>query len=113
LDAVTKHIPVSKDDLIERSIQRLLPILEKERIRQQRRASVLTRIVDHFKQGKALAKDVQANVGKDDTIYQSLASIMEAYEKTVADIQKLVNKGKRVSEFPLDAMRHDLPKKLS
>jgi hypothetical protein len=33
LDAVAKHTPASRNDLIERSIQRLLPVLEKERIR--------------------------------------------------------------------------------
>jgi hypothetical protein len=113
LDNVTKHSSASKDDLIERSIHRLLPILEKERIRQQRRAAVLTRIAEHFKQGKALAEDVKAKVGADDTLYRSLDSIMDAYGKTVADMQELVNKGKRVSEFPLGTMRQDQPKTLS
>jgi hypothetical protein len=35
LDTVAKRSAASRNDLIERSIQRLLPILEKERIRQQ------------------------------------------------------------------------------
>lgn len=107
LDAVTKHCPASRDDLIERSIQRLLPVFEKERTRQKRRAAALTRITTHFNQGVVLMDELKAIVGKEDTLYQSLASVMTAYEKAVADIEKLVDKGKRVSEFPVDMLKPD------
>ena len=107
LDAVTKHCPASRDDLIERSIQRLLPVFEKERTRQKRRAAALTRIITHFNQGVVLMDELRTIVGKEDTLYQSLASVMAAYEKAVADIEKLVDKGKRVSEFPVDELKAD------
>ena len=111
LDKVAQHSAASRNDLIERSVQRLLPILEKERVRQQQRTAALDQITNHFKQGKALVDDVQAVVGEDDTLYQSLDSVMDAYGKVVAEIQKLVDKGKRVSEFPLDALRRDQTKR--
>jgi len=107
LDTIAKHFAASRNDLIERSIQRLLPILEKERIRQQQRTEALARIANHFEQGKALVNDVKAVVGKDDALYQSLVRVMEAYGKAVADMQKRVDKGKRVAEFPLDALTRD------
>lgn len=110
LDAVTKNAPASRDALIERSIQRLLPVLEKERIRQRRRAQALVKIAGHFEQGNSLANEVKKIVGKEDMLYQSLVSVMEAYEKAVADMQKRVDKGKRVSEFPLDTLMRDQPK---
>jgi hypothetical protein len=107
LDTVVKNSAASRSDLIEKSIQRLLPVLEKERIRQQRRTRALSQIVSHFKQGKALADNVKEMVGKEDMVYQSLVRVMDAYGKAVADIRKRVEKGKRVSEFPLDALGSD------
>ena len=110
LDTIAKHFAASRNDLIERSIQRLLPILEKERIRQVKRAEAFARIASHFDQGKALVNDVKAMVGEDDALHQSLVSVMDAYGKAVVDMQKRVNKGKRVTEFPLDVLRQDQSK---
>jgi hypothetical protein len=111
LDTVAKHFAASRNDLIERSIQRLLPIFEKERIRQQQCTEALSRIASHFDQGKELVGDVKAMVGEDDALYQSLVSVMETYEKVVDDMQNRVDKGKRISEFPLDALRRDKPQR--
>ena len=109
LDTVAKHFATSRNDLLERSIQRLLPILEKERIRQKQRTETLSRIASHFNQGRALLDDVKKMVGEDDALCQSLVSVMDAYEKAVGDMQKRIDKGKRLSEFPLDALRCDQP----
>jgi hypothetical protein len=49
---------------------------------------LLTRIGGHLRQGKAFAEDVKAKVGDDDTLYQSLDSLMDTYGKTVADSTK-------------------------
>ncbi len=111
LDTVAKHFAASRNDLIERSIQRLLPIFEKERIRQQQRTGALSRIAIHFDQGEALMGDVKAMVGEDDALYQSLVSVMDTYGKALDDMQKRVDKGKRVSEFTLDVLSRDQPKR--
>lgn len=105
LDTVAKHAATSRNDLIEKSIQRLLPVLEKERLRQRKRTMALSQIAGHFKQGEALLDDVRAMVGEDDSLYQSLGRVMDAYGKTVDDIQKRIDKGKRISEFSLDALK--------
>ena len=104
LEAVTKNSPASRDDLIERSIQRLLPILEKERIRYKRRTDALTKIRDHFKQGKVLMDDVKEMVGEEDALYQSLVAAIAAYTKAVAEMEKRIAKGKRISKFSRDGL---------
>jgi len=105
LDTVAKHGAASRNDLIEKSIQRLLPVLEKERLRQRQRTRALSRIAGHFKQSKALMDDVKAMVGEDDTLYQSLIRVMDSYGKAVAEIRERVDKGKRISEFSLDVLK--------
>jgi hypothetical protein len=105
LEEATKHATASRDALIEHSIQRLLPVLEKERIRQRRRAEALSRIAGHFKQGNVLVNEVEKIVGKEDTLYQSLVTVIAAYKKVYAEMEKLVDKGRRISEFPIDALK--------
>jgi hypothetical protein len=107
LDAVTKRSAASRNDLIELSIQRLLPVLENERLRQNRRAAALKKITNHFDQGIALVDELRAMVGEEDTLCQSFVRVMTAFGKAVADMQNLVDKGKRVSEFPKDALKTD------
>ncbi|MGD9309823.1 MAG: hypothetical protein PVG51_11820 [Desulfosarcina sp.] len=107
LDAVAKHAPASRDDLIERSIQRLLPVLEKERIRQRRRAEALTKIAAHFKQGNALLDDVKKLVGEEDALCQTLTAVISTYAKAYGDMKKQVNKGKQLSEFSIGALKRN------
>jgi len=80
--------------------------------RQQQRTEAFARIADHFDQGKVLVKDVKAMVGEDDALCQSLVSVMDTYVKAVADMHERVDRGKRVAEFSLDALRRDQLKKI-
>jgi hypothetical protein len=107
LEDATKGSNASREDLIERSIRRLLPVLEKEQRRQRRRAEAFVMIDKHFKQGNALVEKVKEMVGEEDTLCQSLIAAMSVYERSYEEINNLVDKGKRMSQFPADAMKRD------
>ena len=109
LETVSQRSPASRDDLIERSIQRLLPILEKERTRQRKRAAALAKIANHFKQSNALLDEIKQLVGEEDVIVQSLFTVISAYAKAYTEIEKRVEQGKRLSEFPIDVLQGDQP----
>jgi uncharacterized membrane protein YccC len=110
LESVTQQSSASRDDLIERSIQRLLPVLEKERNRQKNRSKALAKISYHLEEGNALLEDVEELGGKEDAIFQSLDEVLTAFSKVYMKIEKRVDKGRRISEFPIDALRQDQPK---
>jgi hypothetical protein len=107
LEDATKDADASREDLIERSIQRLLPVLEKEQRRQRLRSEALVMIDKHFKQGKTLADNVKEMVGEEDTLYQSLTAAMLVYAKSYDEMKNLVDKGKRMSQFSIDAIKPD------
>ena len=107
LKAVSQRSPASRDDLIERSIHRLLPVFEKERTRQRKRSAALAKIENHFKQGNALLDEIKKMVGEEDVIVQSLVSVISAYAKAYSEIEKRVEQGRRLSEFPIDALKRD------
>ena len=107
LDAAAQRSPLSRNDLIERSVQRLLPVLEKERIRYEKRAAGLTRIKDHFNKGNTLLRALKDSLGEEDRLYQSMLSVIDAYAKAVAELDELIEKGKRLSELSLDAWKQN------
>ena len=105
LEDATMDSNASREDLNERSIQRLLPVLEKEQRRQRRRAKAFLMIQKHFKQGKALMINVEEMVGEEDTLYQSLTAAMLVYAEAYGEMKNLVDKGKRMSQFSMDAIK--------
>lgn len=111
LEVVAKHAPGSRSELIERSIQRLLPVFKKERERQDKREKALAMIEDHFKQANDLHDELKQLVGKDDALFSLIKPLMVHYSKAFAEIKKLVDKGKRISELPIDAFMGDQPER--
>lgn len=107
LGVVTKHSPASRSELIERSIQRLLPVFEKERERQDKREQAFTMIENHFKQADVLFNEIKQLVGKDDFLFSLIKPILIQYVKAFAEIKKLVDRGKRISKLPFDALIRD------
>lgn len=113
LEVVAKHAAASRNDLIERSIQRLLPVFEKERDRQDKREDAFTRIENHFKQANLLLGEIKQKLGKEDILYSLLEPVIAQYAKAFADIKKWIEKGKRISTLPVDALKQDPPEHLN
>lgn len=107
LKVAAEHFSTSRDDIVERLIQRLLPVFENERIRQAEREKALVKIKEHFNQGKTLIHEIRRLVGKEDSLYQSFQAVMRSYAKAFADIETLVDKGKRIANFPIESIRGD------
>jgi hypothetical protein len=111
LDVVTKDAPGSRSELIERSIQRLLPVFVKERERQDKREQAFAMIENHFQQANDLHDEIKQLLGKDDALFSLIKPLMAHYAKAFAEIKKLIDKGKRISELPIDALTGDQPER--
>ena len=107
LEVITKHSPASRSALIERPIQRLLPVFEKERERQDKRERAFAMMENHFKQADVLFNEIKQLVGKDDSLFALIKPLLIQYAKAFAEIKKLVDRGKRISKLPFDALIRD------
>jgi hypothetical protein len=105
LNAVSKECAASRDDLVEYSIQRLLPILLTERRKQENREAALSKIFANFTRFNKLLHEVDAMVGKEDPMYQSLEAVLDLYQHTCREMECLVEKGKRIADLPLEKFR--------
>jgi len=104
LDKVSKNFDAPRDALVEYSVQRLLPIIAKEREKHNKRKEMLGEIESHFKKGKTILKKMKDLLGVDDPIYQKLETVMTVYENAYNNIEFFIEKGKIIEDFQPDTL---------
>jgi hypothetical protein len=106
LENVSKNFNAPRDALVELSVQRLLPIIAKEREKHEKRKKMLNEIAKHLEEGEKLLSRTREMLGIEDTIYQKLESVMTVYENAYHHIASFIEKGKIIEEFqPEDLKR--------
>ena len=99
LENVSKNFNASRDALVELSVQRLLPIIAKEREKHEKRKNMLNEIAKHLEEGERLWSNAKEIFGVEDTICQKLESVMTVYENAYHHIASFIEKGKIIEEF--------------
>jgi hypothetical protein len=99
LENVSKNFNAPRDVLVELSVQRLLPIIAKEREKHEKRKKMLNEIDKHLKEGERLLSNAKEIFGVEDTICQKLESVMTVYENAYHHIASFIEKGKIIEEF--------------
>jgi hypothetical protein len=102
LEALSKDLAVSRDDLVEHAIKRLLPILLKERRLQKNREDALSKIEEKFGQSFELLDEIEKMVGKQDPIYLFFEGALGSYQNAFSDMESLIEKGRKIARLPLD-----------
>jgi len=106
LENVSKDFNAPRDALVEFSVQRLLPIIVKEREKHEKRKKMLNDIAKHIKEGERLLSNAKEIFGIEDMICQKLESVMTVYENAYHHIESFIEKGKIIEEFqPEDLKR--------
>ncbi len=99
LDSVSKNFNAPRDALVEYSVQRLLPIIAKERQKHEKRKEMLGEIEKHFKKGEKLLRSVRDLLGDEDPIFHKFETIIDGYENGFQNIEAFIEKGKIIEGF--------------
>jgi hypothetical protein len=106
LENISKNFNAPRDALVELSVQRLLPIIAKEREKHEKRKRMLNEIAEHLEEGERLLNKTKEMFGEEDTISQKLESVMTVYDNAYHHIASFIEKGKIIEEFhPEDLAR--------
>lgn len=99
LDNVSKRFHAPRDALVEYSVQRLLPIIAREREKHEKRKKVLGEIERHLKNGEKILKQIQTELGDEDPMYHKFETAMTVYENAHNSIESFIEKGKIIEDF--------------
>jgi hypothetical protein len=101
-DEISKVFNASRDGLVEHSIQRLLPIINKERKKHEKRKEFLTKINRHYTEGKEILDKIRKQLGDDDPIIRKFEMVMSGYEAAKTNIEAFIERSKAIEKFDSD-----------
>ncbi len=105
LENVAKNFNAPRDALVEFSVQKLLPIIAKERKKHEKRKQMLKDIENHFEMGSALLNQLRGSLDTEDPIFLKFESVMAVYENAYHHMASFVERGKIIEEFQPDHLK--------
>ena len=102
LEKAAKKFNAPRDALVELSIQRLLPIISRERQKHTVRKNFLNNINSFLNEGLELLAKFEADLGQEDMTTAVFSSAIKALQGAQKEIREFVNKGDMIENFNLE-----------
>ena len=99
LDETSKRFSAPRDALVEYSIQRLLPVIAREREKHRRRKEILRDMNENMENGLRILQKSKTLLGEDDPVFLRWESAMKTLVNTQRDIEVFIEKGKIIEDF--------------
>jgi len=100
LDTFSREYKLPRDVLVELSIRQLAPVIAQEKQRHENRKILLTQMQDFRQLGRNFLNRARGLAGRDDETVQKLESFFRQYDKTVDELEAIIEKGRSVEQFP-------------
>lgn len=99
LEEISREHETPRDALVEYSIKRLLPVIQRERLKHRRRKQLVVEIGRHLQAGLELVARSKGVLGADDPVLTRLQGAMSHYAGIYAAMEHLVERGEGIEEF--------------
>lgn len=99
LEEVARARKVSRDLLVEASVQHLTPLIEKEQLRHKARKTLLARMERHLKGGRTLLDAMTDELGPYDPMSDKMRQVMGVYDRAYAAMADFIRKGAIIEGF--------------
>jgi len=96
---ISEDFDAPRDALVEYSIQRLLPIIAREREKHQIRKKILADMEQHLRQGEKILKKSRTYLGEDDPVFDQLENAIKGCRNAYNTVHNFVEKGKIIEGF--------------
>ena len=99
LNEVAKQQKIPRDILVEVSIRRLLPIIDAELERHEKRKAILGKMKKYLQQGQELLEEVEEQLGENDLLYEMIQGQVELAQRNISTVDTIVEKGKPMEDW--------------
>ena len=99
LDETSKRFNAPRDALVEYSIQRLMPVINRERERHRTRKEILRDMTDLLENGLELLQKSRSLLGEEDPVSIRYESAMRALANAQSHVKDFVEKGEIIEAF--------------
>jgi type IV secretory pathway VirD2 relaxase len=99
LDKISKIFETPRDALVEYSIQRLLPLIARERKRHRVRKEIMKDFTQYIDQGSTLLRKSKEVLGEDDPVSDKIEAALITLINANRQIESFVEKGEIIENF--------------
>ena len=99
LDETSKRFNAPRDALVEYSIQRLLPVIAREREKHRRRIEILRDMNENLDNVQKILHKSRKMLGENDPVFIRWQSAMKTLVNARDDIKAFIERGKIIEEF--------------
>jgi len=99
LDYIAQQQRIPRDVLVEFSIRRLLPVIESELKKHEKRKILLREMQNYLQQGQKILQKAETLLGRDDQLCQMIEHQVDLCERNTALLSGMVEKGKPMEEW--------------
>jgi len=99
LDETSKRFNAPRDALVEYSIQRLMPVINRERERHRTRKEILGDMTELLENGLELLQKSRSLLGEQDPVSVKFETAMRSLVNTQSHVKDFVEKGEIIEEF--------------
>lgn len=96
LDRISRAYNAPRDALVEYSIERILPLIEKEKIKHEKRKELATALGAYLKDGARLLNKAEEGLGAEDQALLELLPMIRSVQNTLAKVEDLVRRGEKL-----------------
>jgi len=101
LQEVCRKVDTPRDVLVELSVQRLLPVVARERRRHRRRLTMLDDLAEYVRVGESLLGNCAEQLGRDDPVYLEVEKMIQCNRQAYERIGRLVEIGQRIEALEI------------
>jgi hypothetical protein len=91
----------SRDALVEFSIQRLKPVIEQEKRKQESRKRIALKVRASLRAQQQLLCEANSQLGEEDPVCEQLSHAVNRLESAYKSIKTFVKKGEKISQFSM------------
>lgn len=99
LEQVSLQYGTPRDALVEFSIERILPLLAKEKEKHRRRKDLLQELEGYLEDGLSLLKNSEKMLGRDDPAFHEVLEMVRSVTRCSDNIKQVVKKGSKIEGF--------------
>jgi len=99
LDQISKHFAAPRDAIVEYSVQRLLPVIEREKKRHRIRKRLLSEVNAHCRNAMQLLENARKLLGEDDPFCEKLETAVAAGGLSASDLSDFVARCEDIENY--------------
>ena len=99
LEQVSRKYQAPRDALVEFSIERIMPLIEEEKRKHDRRKSLQADLGQLEKMSRKLLEDADRALERDDPVLERVFQMYKAVKAGCSEIDAVISKGERLEDF--------------